>query len=109
MHREQGTKSTMPPLGNGRGMVVGQGRQGGEAGMRVMETGRGRMGLLGRRTLGPTGIWAQVEEGEGGKPDGGRQTHILQGTPWAAYSSMVGKRRQAAMDGGRGRRPDGRR
>ena len=76
--------------------------------MRVMETDRGRMGLLGRRTLGPTGIWAQVEEGKGGKPDGGRQAQILQGTPWAAHSSMVGKRRQAAMDGGRGRRPDGR-
>ena len=77
--------------------------------MRMTETGRGRKGHLDGRTLRPTRNWAHVEEGEGGKPDGGRQTHILQGTPWAAYSSMVGKRRQAAMDGGRGRRPDGRR
>ena len=52
---------TGPPVEAGRG-------EGG-----VMETVRGRKVPRDGRILGPTGTWAQVEDGKGGQPDGGRQ------------------------------------
>ena len=39
----------------------------------MMEAGIGRKGPLDGRKLGPTGTWAQVEDGKGGQPDGGKE------------------------------------
>ena len=50
--------------------------------MRLMDAGRGRKGPFDGRTLGLSETWEQVEDGNDGKPDRGRQARLSRGTPF---------------------------
>ena len=86
----------IPAPGISRGMGRRSRPAGGGAGMRLMESGRGRKGTLDRRNLGLTGNWAQVEDGKGGNQMG-EDRHILREELfWSAWHG-----REAQMiDGG---------
>ena len=57
-----------------------------------METGRGREGTMDERTLGPTGAWAQVEEGKARQKYWLNQARIAQGTSLGAWEGSVDER-----------------
>ena len=71
-----GTKNTNPPPGTGRGLGCWSRPDGGGAGVRVMDSGRGRKGPLDGINMWSTRTWEQVEEGKGGKPEDVRQAWI---------------------------------
>ena len=66
-----------------------------------LRTGRGRKGYPDGRTLGPTGIWSQVEGRKGGQLDGGRQAQYRARISFGA-AGRGGDLRPAVADGGWG-------